>query len=125
MEPTSNDSGKATLELLENGIVCLTWQRQVSLEVADVTAAMASLDYLCQGLSHPLLVDMGGTTSVSHDARAAFSLPSVASRIALLGSTPVDRVIANFRRADSFPCPTLFFTDRAEAVNWLLQDSTA
>ncbi|MGX9901827.1 DUF7793 family protein [Arthrobacter sp. SA17] len=125
MEPTSHDSEKATLELLENGIVCLTWQRKISLEVSDVTAAMASLDDFCRGLPHPLLVDMGGTTGVSHDARAAFSLPSVASRIALLGSTPVDRVIANFRRADSFPCPTLFFTDRAEAVSWLLQDSTA
>lgn len=122
MKPTSDDSEKATLELLENGIVCLTWQRQVSLEVADVTAAIARLDDFCQGLPHPLLVDMGGTKSVSHDARAAFSLPSAASRIALLGSTPVDRVIANFRRADSFPCPTLFFTDRAEAISWLLQD---
>jgi hypothetical protein len=125
VKPIFNDSEKATLELLENGIVCLTWQRQVRLEKSDVIAAMASLDEFCGGLPHPLLVDMGGTTSVSHDARAAFSRPSAASRIALLGSTPVDRVIANFRRADSFPCPTLFFTDRVEAMSWLLLDATA
>lgn len=125
MKPTPNDSQKATLALLENGVVSLTWQREASLEASDVKAAMASLDDLCQGRPRPLLVDMGGTISVSHAARAAFSVPSSASRIALLGSTPVDRVIANFRRADSFPCPTLFFTDRAEAISWLLQDSAA
>jgi hypothetical protein len=117
-------SGKATLELLANGVVNLTWQRHADLEVADVTAAMASLNDVCQGLPHPLLVDMGGAMGVSHDAREAFSAPSAASRIALVGSTPVDRIIANFRRADSFPCPTRFFTDRAEAMSWLLQDPT-
>ncbi|WP_457964762.1 STAS/SEC14 domain-containing protein [Arthrobacter sp. D1-29] len=124
MKHTPIDSGKATLELLPNGVVNLTWQRHANLEIADVTAAMASLDDVCHGVPHPLLVDMGGTMGVSHDAREAFSAPSAASRIALLGSTPVDRILANFRPAGSYPCPTRFFTDRTEAMSWLLQDPT-
>ena len=49
-----------------------------------------------------------------------FGEPSAASRIALLGRSPVDRVIANFTLGVSrVPCPTRFFTDRDRAVAFL------
>jgi hypothetical protein len=120
---TSIDSGKANLELLENGVIALTWQPNARIEIADMETAMAKVNELCSGLAHPLLVEMTGVSTVTHEARAAFSTECAASRIALLGSTPVDRVIANFRSVDSYPCPTRFFTDRTEALNWLLQSS--
>lgn len=125
MKPSPLDSGKALLELLENGVVSLTWQPNARLERTDIEAAMAKVNDLCSGQPHPLLVEMSYTESVSHEARAAFSTECAASRIALLGSTPVDRVIANFRGADSYPCPTLFFTDRTEAMDWLLQGASS
>jgi hypothetical protein len=123
VKPTSIDSGKASLALLENGVIALTWQPNASVEISDVAAAMAKVNELCNGLAHPLLVEMTGVGTVTHEARAAFSTECAASRIALLGSTPVDQVIANFRSADSYPCPTRFFTNRTEALNWLLQVS--
>ena len=124
METLTIEGGKGTLRLLKDGILHLLWEPAASLDVADINAAMAKVNDVCQGHSRPLLVEMSNVKTVSHDARAAFSTPSAASRIALLGSNAVDRVIASFRGPQSHPCPTRFFTDRTEAVDWLLQDSS-
>jgi hypothetical protein len=118
-----NDGGKGTAELREDGVIHLVWQPCARLDVNDIMAAMAKINELSEGAAHPVLVDMAGIATVSADARASFSTPSAAARIALLGSDPVDRAIANFRSANSYPCPTRYFTDQAEAVGWLLQDS--
>lgn len=123
MNPSPISSGKALLEILENGVVSLTWQRRVRLELTDIEEAMAKINDLCSGRQHPLLVEMSETETVSSGARAAFSKDCAASRIALLGSTPVDQVIADFRSPDSYPCPTRFFTDRTKAMHWLLRDA--
>ena len=123
MEPLLIAGGKGTLELREDGVMHLIWKPKASLDVADIKAAMAKINDLCEASTRPMLVDMADTESVSHEARAAFSTPCAASRIALLGSSPVDRVIANFRAAHTYPCPTRFFTDRTKALNWLLQES--
>lgn len=122
MKPAFIDGGKAVLELREDGVIHLVWQPGVSLGVGDVKAAMAKVNEVSDGLARPLLVEMTDIETVNHEARAAFSTPSAASRIALLGSNPVDWMIANFRGAHTYPCPTQFFTDRTEAMNWLLQD---
>jgi hypothetical protein len=124
MEAQIIDGGKGTLALRPDGVLHVLWKPQVSLDEVDVTAAMAMVNDVCQGSSRPLLVEMANVKTVSHAARAAFSTPSAASRIALLGSNPVDRVIAGFRGPNSHPCPTQFFTSKTEAVDWLLKDTT-
>lgn len=121
MKPTPISGGKAYVELLENGVVNLAWQPKSCLQLDDVQAAMEHVDSICNGVPRPLLVEMSRVATVSADARAAFSAKCAASRIALLGSDPVDQVIATFRGAGSYPCPTRFFTDPAEAMDWLLQ----
>ncbi len=65
---------------------------------------------------------MATTAAVSRGARAVFGRPCQASRIALLGASPVDRVIANFiLGVSALPCPTRFFTSATEATCWLLE----
>ncbi|TLM84580.1 STAS/SEC14 domain-containing protein [Pseudarthrobacter sp. NamE2] len=123
METLIIDGGKGTLDLRRDGILYLFWQPGVGLEEADIQAAMALVNDVCHGRGRPLLVEMTGVKTVSHAGRAAFSNPSAASRIALLGSNPVDRVLADFRGPNTHPCPTRFFTDKCEAVDWLLQDA--
>ncbi|MCU1568266.1 MAG: hypothetical protein JWQ56_3203 [Pseudarthrobacter sp.] len=125
MDSIPVDGGKGTLALREDGLLHLLWQPKSSLEESDIKAAMAKVNDVCQGRTRPLLVEMTNVRTVSHAARAVFSIPSAASRIALLGSTPVDRVLAIFRGPRSFPCPTRFFTDMTAAVDWLRQDSPA
>jgi hypothetical protein len=118
-------NGEAQLELIPDGVILLTWQPKARLEASDIEAAMNSVDSLCAGSPHPLLVNMTGTASVSRQARAVFSRQCAASRIALLGATPVDRIMATFRGPASYPCPTRFFTSKATALAWLLEESAA
>jgi hypothetical protein len=115
---------KAELTLDGQGVIQLKWPRAVSISQADAEAAMRGVNELCGQLRHPMLVDMATTAQVSRGARAVFGRPCQASRIALLGSSPVDKVMANFALGVSrLPCPTRFFTSRTEAMAWLARDA--
>ncbi|MBC7762255.1 MAG: STAS/SEC14 domain-containing protein [Candidatus Saccharibacteria bacterium] len=105
----------------DDGVLLLRWLPGVQIEVEDAQAAMAQVNQMCQQEQHAMLVDMAAVASVSREARAIWSIPCRASRIALLGKSPVDRVLANFFLGVHVPpCPTRFFTARSEAMDWLL-----
>jgi hypothetical protein len=121
MEPIVIEGGKGTIELGADGIIHLSWRPGIVLESDDVHAGMATLNEICGGSEYPMLVDMGVTKAVTRQAKSAFQIPCAASRIALLGSSPVDRIIANFTiERQTLPCPTRFFTSRDEALAWLV-----
>jgi len=125
MEPLRVDGGKGVVGLEPPGLIHLVWDPNVRIEEADAQAAMAAVNDIAGAAEYPLLVDMANTASVSRKARAVFSIPCAASRIALLGASPVDRVLANFFLGVHIPpCPTRFFTSRAEAMRWLMDDKT-
>lgn len=120
---TAIEGGKATVELKADGVIHLVWKPKVVIEEADSRAAMAAVNEVCSGSEFPMLVDMATTEAVTRAGRAVFSTPCSASRIALLGSSPVDRVLANFFLGVHIPpCPTRFFTSRSDAMSWLLTD---
>ncbi|MCW2131269.1 STAS/SEC14 domain-containing protein [Arthrobacter sp. VKM Ac-2550] len=122
MEPIAIEGDKATLELTGDGILNLRWTEGVRIEAEDAHAAMREVNNLSGTDEHPMLVDMATTQSVSRGARAVFSIPCAANRIALLGKSAVDRVIANFfLGVHTPPCPTRFFNSRSEAMAWLKQ----
>lgn len=82
---------------------------------------MRMVNELCGGTEHPLLVDMATTSTVSRGARAVFARSCQASQVALLGASPVDKVIANsVLSTNKTSRPKRFFTSREEAVEWLL-----
>lgn len=115
------DSAKVETEMSDDGVLLLRWLPGVQIEVEDAQAAMAQVNQMCQQEQHAMLVDMAAVASVSREARAIWSIPCRASRIALLGKSPVDRVLANFFLGVHVPpCPTRFFTSRSEAMDWLL-----
>ncbi|CCQ48230.1 putative uncharacterized protein [Pseudarthrobacter siccitolerans] len=121
MEPIAVDGGKGTVKLGSDGIIHLVWRPGIVLDSDDVHAAMATINEISDGSAYPMLVDMGVTRSVTRQAKSAFQIPCAASRIALLGSSPVDRIIANFTiERQTLPCPTRFFTSRDEALGWLI-----
>lgn len=104
------------------GVIHLSWASAIRIEEADAQAAMAAVNEVADGAKYPMLVDIASTASVSRQARAVFSIPCAASRIALLGDSPVDRILANFFLGVHIPpCPTRFFTSRINAMNWLGQ----
>lgn len=122
MEPVTVDGGKATVELRSDGIIHLIWEPRVRIELQDAQAAMATVNRIAGDGNYPMLVDMATTEAVTRDARSVFSIPCAANRIALLGASPVDRIIANFFLGVHIPpCPTRFFTSRDDSMKWLQQ----
>ncbi|WP_461163197.1 DUF7793 family protein [Arthrobacter sp. R4-81] len=122
MEALTVEGGKGTVKLGADGIIHLVWNAKVHIEAVDAHAAMAAVNVVGNGSEYPMLVDMATTESVHRHARAVFSIPCAASRIALLGTSPVDRVLANFFLGVHIPpCPTRFFTSRNDAMLWLTQ----
>ncbi|WP_163166760.1 STAS/SEC14 domain-containing protein [Arthrobacter sp. Alg241-R88] len=122
MEPVMVDGGKGTVELRPDGVIHLIWEPQVRIEQHDAQAAMAAVNAIAGDKTYPMLVDMATTENVTRAARSVFSIPCAANRIALLGSSPVDRILANFFLGVHIPpCPTRFFTSRTESMAWLLQ----
>ena len=116
----SGGDGLFDLVLDGGGLLRLTWARGASITEADAEAAMAKVNALSGTRRPPMLVDMATTSDVSRGARAVFGRPCQASRIALLGTSPVDRVLANFFLGiHKVPCPTKFFTSESDALAWL------
>jgi hypothetical protein len=102
------------------GFVRLTWRTGLRITGALAERAMGLVDQTNGSLERPLLVDMTATAQLRRDARMTFARRCSASRIALLGRSEVDRVIANFAvGVTSTPVPTRFFTSEAAAVAWL------
>ncbi|MDV8147776.1 STAS/SEC14 domain-containing protein [Arthrobacter sp. B10-11] len=111
---------EADLTLGADGVVRLTWPRDAVITGPDAERAMLRVNELCGEDRHPMLVNMATTADVTRGARAVFGRPCQASRIALLGASPVDRVLANFFLGiNSVPCPTKFFTSERDALTWL------
>lgn len=122
MEPVTVDGGKGTVQLGSDGVIHLIWEPHVRIEKEDAQAAMAAVNRIAGDGNYPMLVDMATTENVSIQARSVFSVPCAANRIALLGTSPVDRILANFFLGVHVPpCPTRFFTSRTESMKWLQQ----
>jgi hypothetical protein len=108
------------ISLVDGGVVRLDWAAGARITGELAGTAMARVDELNGTTGRPLLVDMAGTAELSREARMVFSRRCSATRIALLGRSAVDRVLANFALGvRSQPVPTRFFTDEAAALGWL------
>lgn len=108
------------VRLESTGVVRLSWRTGMRIDGALADAAMARVDQLNGSLERPLLVDMTGTAPLTREARMTFGRRCSASRIALLGTSEVDRVIANFTLGVlRTPVPTRYFTVEAKALGWL------
>ncbi|MFC4397975.1 STAS/SEC14 domain-containing protein [Arthrobacter sedimenti] len=120
MERAAIECSKGTITLRKDGIIHLVWDPHLRIEAADARAAMAAVNALADGREHPLLVDMTMTASLSRQAQMVFS-QRCATRMALLGTSPVDRILANWvLSAQEQPCPKRFFNSANEAMKWLL-----
>ena len=112
--------GKGTMEL-SDGILHLRWKPGANIGIDLANAAIAAMSTLGHGARLPMLVEIQGVTH-SAAARKVFPDPSSVSRMALLGSSPVDRVVAMFR-LPLLPTgfPVRYFTSKDKALAWLLE----
>lgn len=109
----------AAVELFK-GVVYVRWVRGAVVRESDAHAVMARVSALCSGNPRPMLVDMDRMGGLEHRARNVFAAGWPLTRIAVVGVTPVDRVIVGIYVARHSPvCPIRFFTSRADAMTWL------
>jgi len=114
--------GKGTMEL-SDGVLHLRWKQGAYVGVGVAKAGLAALSTLGQGAKLPMLVELHGVTH-SASARKVFPDSSVISRMALVGSSPRDRVLGMFRlplAPTGFP--VRYFTSSDQAMAWLLRPS--
>ncbi len=98
----------------------LEWAPGCRITEEAAQQAMDQVNTVCGRRRRPMLVDMIEVESVTRPARAVFTRPCQANIIALLGRSPVDRVIANFvLGVSNLPTPTRYFNAEAQALAWL------
>lgn len=79
-----------------------------------------TIERLAAAGSLPLLITLTGVESISRSARDVFSATRSLTAVAVVGVSPVDRVIANFLLGGEVqPCPTRYFTSESDALKWL------
>ena len=90
-----------------------------------ITGSMAvgvaeKIDRLAAAHRMPLLLTLTGVESIFRTARDIFSAARSLAAVAVVGVSPVDRVIANFLLGGEVqPCPTRYFSQEDDALNWL------
>lgn len=114
-----------TLRVEQAGYVRCEWRQGTRITGELARGAIRELDEINGELTRPLLVDMRRTASLARDGRQAFTGECSASRVALLGESPVDRVIADFTlNVGVLAIPTRYFTSESAALAWLIGDDT-
>jgi len=114
--------GKGTIEL-SGGVLYLRWKPRAYIGIDAAKAGLAAISSLGQGARLPMLVEIQGLTH-SAAARKVYPDASCVSRMAILGSSPVDRVTTMLRLSRlQTGFPIRYFTTSDEALTWLLEDS--
>jgi hypothetical protein len=105
---------------VDAGVVLMRWMPGAHITGPVAAEAMDTVDQLNGAHKRPLLVDMTGTAKLTGDARATFQRDCQVSRMAIVGTSAVDKVIANFGlRVSVIDMPSRFFTSVSAALSWL------
>lgn len=114
---------KFRVEIEQDVCVC-SWDAGAHVTAEDAEQALAAEVAALAGRRMPLLARLGGIASMDRDARRVFGSASPDSGItalALLATSPVQRVVANFFLTINPPAiPARVFTDERAARRWLL-----
>ncbi|WP_125610477.1 STAS/SEC14 domain-containing protein [Specibacter cremeus] len=102
------------------GILRVTLPENAAVTGAHAESVADLVRQLAADRRYPLLLDLTGATSVSREARKVYCRAASVCAYALLGHSPVDRVLAHFFLGTERPMlPSKFFTSEAEALAWL------
>ena len=105
---------------LQGGIIEVALPANREIEGPEARVAGAAVRTLADGLRVPVLLNISGVVGVSVEARQVYAGSIAASAFALVGESPVDRVIAHYLlRSRTETIPAEFFLSRTEALEWL------
>jgi len=101
-------------------IVRARWTPGVTITEAAARRSIELLEELSSGQRLALLVDMSDVRAMTREARTVFAGLQSMLAMALVGKSPVVRVISNFALGVIKPgVPSKFFTSTVEAESWL------
>lgn len=110
------------VRMADRGIIEVTLPPNQVIEGPQARVAGAAVRALAHGRRLPVLLVITGVLGVSVDARHVYTGSIAASAFALVGESPVDRVIAHYLlRSTIETIPAQFFTSESDAVKWLRQ----
>lgn len=105
---------------LRSGVIHLHWDSGPIVTEDAALELMGRVSTLCNGRRRPLLVTTDWLEALECKARNVFAARWPLTRVAVVGTSPVDEVIFVFYAARHGPlCPTQFFTSEEEARKWL------
>lgn len=111
---------KAVVDVHQDGHLVLVLPAGTEITESMALEASDEICRLVQDRKAALLLVLTGVNSLTRGAREIFGASRSLAAVAVLGSTPVDRVIANFLIGGEVqPCPTRYFSDEEDAVAWL------
>lgn len=111
---------------LRSGVIHLHWDSGPVVTEDAAQDVMARISALCTGRRRPLLVTTEWMEALGYKARNVFAANWPLTRVAVVGTSPVDEVIFVFYAARHRPvCPTQFFTSEADAMRWLKRPARA
>jgi hypothetical protein len=110
------------VRMRDGGIIEVALPANEEIEGPEARVAGATVRALANGRRMPVLLVITGVVGVSVEARQVYAGSIAASAFALVGESPVDRVIAHYLlRSKTETIPAQFFTSEAEAIDWLGQ----
>jgi hypothetical protein len=108
--------------MLDGGIIEVVLPANEEIEGPEARVAGATVRAMADGRRMPVMLVITGVVGVSVEARQVYAGSIAASAFALVGESPVDRVIAHYLlRSKTETIPAQFFTSEAEAIEWLGQ----
>ncbi|MFF1383335.1 STAS/SEC14 domain-containing protein [Arthrobacter sp. NPDC058288] len=117
---TNNTEANVCVGHLREGVSRITLRPGARVTEEDGIRTREQLLALTGGARGGVLLDITGVGSVSREAISVYSAAVTVSAFAILGRTPVDRVIAHGLLGLPLPaCPSEYFTDEDEALTWL------
>lgn len=117
---TTPEGAPIRVRMRDGGIIEVVLPANQEIEGPEARAAGATVRALANGRRMPVLLVITGVVGVSVEARHVYSSSIAASAFAVVGESPVDRVIAHYLlRSKTESIPAQFFTSEAEAIDWL------
>lgn len=109
---------------VRQGISRITLRPNARITEADGVRTREELLSMTGGARGGVLLEITGVGSVSREAIGVYSSAVTVSAFAILGMSPVDRVIAHGLLGLPLPaCPSRYFTDEDAALDWLQGNS--
>jgi hypothetical protein len=110
------------VRMLDSGIIEVLLPPNQEIEGPEARIAGDAVRALAAGRRMPVLLVITGVVGVSVEARQVYTGSIAATAFALVGESPVDRVIAHYLlRSRSETIPAQFFSSESAAVQWLRQ----